>query len=135
MLRNIKITGIVALILLSLFSGCTLFSFFEETKFNLISSVLTDDEGFTSLLLHFNPTDQITLKLLGPEENVLFLEEYYQEDNESIPLEDYRTTPSPGNLAFASPGNLKIATWASPPPENHCSCRTIIGSTCLDWEV
>jgi len=97
MLKNAKVTVIIIFMLLSSFSGCTLLSFFEETEFLLHSSNIADDEGFTSLFLSFNTTDKITLKLLGPNRNILFLEEYYKGyHDEVISLGDYRKTPSYG---------------------------------------
>jgi len=97
MLKNTKVTVIIIFMLLSSFSGCTLLSFFEETEFLLHSSNVADDEGFTSLFLSFNTTDKITLKLLGPNRNILFLEEYYKgAHDEVISLGDYRKTPSSG---------------------------------------
>ena len=97
MLKNAKVTVIIIFMLLSSFSGCTLLSFFEETEFLLHSSNIADDEGFTSLFLSFNTTDKITLKLLGPNRNILFLEEYYKgAHDEVISLGDYRKTPSSG---------------------------------------
>ena len=97
MLKNAKVTVIIIFMLLSSFSGCTLLSFFEETEFLLHSSNIADDEGFTSLFLSFNTTDKITLKLLDPNRNILFLEEYYKgAHDEVISLGDYRKTPSPG---------------------------------------
>lgn len=97
MLKNTKIAVTIIFMLLSSFSGCTLLSFFEETEFLLHSSNIADDEGFTSLFLSFNTTDKITLKLLGPNRNILFLEEYYKgAHEEAISLGDYRKTPSSG---------------------------------------
>lgn len=97
MLKDKKIVVIVLLVLINSFSGCTLLSFFEETEFLLHSSNIADDEGFTSLFLSFNTTDKITLKLLGPNRNILFLEEYYKGyHDEVISLGDYRKTPSYG---------------------------------------
>ena len=97
MLKNTKIAVIIIFMLISSFSGCTLLSFFEETEFLLHSSNIADDEGFTSLFLSFNTTDKITLKLLGPNRNILFLEEYYKgAHDEIISLGDYRKTPSSG---------------------------------------
>ena len=97
MLINIKITVIIIFLLLSSFSGCTLLPFFDETEFLLNSSTVVDDDGFTSLSLSFNASDKITLKLLGPNRNVLFLEDYYKgADDEIIPIDEYRKTPSSG---------------------------------------
>jgi hypothetical protein len=97
MLKNTKVAVIIIFMLISSFSGCTLLSFFEETEFLLHSSNIADDEGFTSLFLSFNTTDKITLKLLGPNRNILFLEEYYKGyHDEVISLGDYRKTPSSG---------------------------------------
>jgi hypothetical protein len=97
MLKNTKIAVTIIFILLSSFSGCTLLSFFEETEFLLHSSNIADAEGFTSLFLSFNTTDKITLKLLGPNRNILFLEEYYKgAHEEAISLGNYRITPSSG---------------------------------------
>ncbi len=97
MLINTKITVIIIFLLLSCFSGCTLLSFFDETEFLLNSSTIVDDDGFTSLALSFNASDKITLKLLSPDRNVLFLEEYYKGDHmENILLDQYKTSPSSG---------------------------------------
>ena len=77
MLKDTKIVVIVLLVLINSFSGCTLFSFFDETEFLLNSSVIEDDDGFTSLFLHFNTTDKAKLKLFDPSGDLLFFEEYY----------------------------------------------------------
>ncbi|MCJ2534349.1 MAG: hypothetical protein LN364_03830, partial [Candidatus Thermoplasmatota archaeon] len=98
MLKDAEIVVIVLLVLINSFSGCTLFSFFDETEFLLNSSVIEDDDGFTSLFLHFNTTDKATLKLLDPSGDLLFFEEYYTgAHDEIVPLDEYRKTPSPGN--------------------------------------
>jgi len=101
MLTNIKITVIIIFLLFSSFSGCTLLSFFDETEFLLNSSTVVDDDGFTSLSLSFNASDKITLKLLSPNRNVLFLEDYYKGAHDtSIPLDEYRKTPSSGSYSL-----------------------------------
>ena len=103
MLINTKITVIFIFILASFLSGCTLFSFFEETEFSLISSNIIDDEGFTNLYLEFNTTDKITVKLVGPNKNIIFSDEYYKGTHDvGIPLEEYRKTPLSGEY------NLKV---------------------------
>jgi len=97
MLKDIRITIIIIFVLLSFFSGCTLHSFFEETELLLHSSTVSDDEGFTNLFLSFNTTDKITLKLLDPDRNILFLEEYYKGcHDENIILDKYKKTPPSG---------------------------------------
>jgi len=97
MLKDTKIVVIVLLVLINSFSGCTLFSFFDETEFLLNSSVIEDDDGFTSLFLHFNTTDKATLKMLDPSGDLLFFEEYYAgAHDEIVPLDEYRKTPSLG---------------------------------------
>ena len=97
MLKDIRTTVIIVFVLLSFFSGCTLLSFFEETELLLHCSTVSDDEGFTNLFLSFNTTDKITLKLLDPDRNILFLEEYYKGcHDENIILDKYKKTPPSG---------------------------------------
>ena len=70
---NTKI--IVALLLVtSSFSGCI---FFNNTTVFLVSSVVYDDNGFASLLLNFNASDMVTLKLSNPKNITLFSDTFY----------------------------------------------------------
>jgi len=97
MLKKTQVATIIILLFISCFSGCTLLSIFEETEFSLFYSNIIDDNGFTSLSLSFNTSDKITLKLLGPNRNIMFSEDYYKGyHEESILLEEYRKTPPSG---------------------------------------
>ena len=85
---------IIVLFLTPFFSGCT---FFYTTEFNLISTHITDNQGFPSLVIKFNNSDRITLTLINPQNNHLFSESYYQGIHETtIPLAPYRWTPTSG---------------------------------------
>jgi len=94
-----KVTSILTLIvvLIGFCSGCTLLPWFEETEFVLDSSAIIDDEGFPTLLVNFTVTGKITLKLLGPNRNVVFSEEFYKGMYEKgIVLDEYQKTPTSG---------------------------------------
>jgi hypothetical protein len=82
------------IILLSFFSGCTLFN---RTEFSLISLVVDDDDGFVGMSISFNTSDKTTLKLFGPDGDVLFLDDYYKGiHNVMAYLDEYRKTPPSG---------------------------------------
>ncbi|UCF12784.1 MAG: hypothetical protein JSW06_00615 [Thermoplasmatales archaeon] len=89
-----RVIVLLIIILLSFFSGCTLF---DSPEFSLISLVVDDDEGFVGMSISFNISDKTTLKLFGPDRDVLFLDDYYRGmHNVMAYLDEYRKTPSSG---------------------------------------
>jgi hypothetical protein len=81
---------ITIILLISSFSGCTLF---RQTKFTLLSLTIDDDSGFPRMYVQFNTSDTSTLVLAGPQKNLLFSDTYYYGiHNESIYLAGYRTS-------------------------------------------
>ena len=76
------------------FSGCMIF---QTTTFSLISSEVYDDDGFASLLLDFNVSDVVTLKLYGPNADMLLSEIFYRgTSHTSVSLTSHQTNPLPG---------------------------------------
>ena len=89
--------GIISIIvlLLSITSGCI---FSKETKFNVLSAAIIDDDGFPSLVVSFNVNDVITVKLVNPNKQEIFFDLFYSSQNEFvIPLEAYRNNPQAGD--------------------------------------
>jgi len=86
-----KIFVIIIILLLSSFSGCTLLN---RTEFSLISLNIQDDDGFVTVAISFNTSDEITIKLNDPSNNLLFEDEFYRGTYDtSIYLDEYRKTP------------------------------------------
>ncbi|MCK4332475.1 MAG: hypothetical protein KAV40_02725 [Thermoplasmatales archaeon] len=93
-----RIVVLVIIVLLSSFSGCTLFN---RTEFSLISSVIDDDDGFVGMSIRFNTSDKTTLKLFGPNGDVLFLDDYYKGTHDAVAyLDEYRKTPPSGRYGL-----------------------------------
>ena len=99
---------IVLVIVISSFSGCTLFN---NTTISLISSTVIDDEGFATLSLQFNASNKILLTLSGPLNDILFSDTYYHGESEvEIHLAPFRDQPLPGEykLLVYDEKNTKI---------------------------
>jgi hypothetical protein len=91
---NKRIVVLFIILLLSLFSGCTLLN---RTEFSLISLVIEDDDGFVGMSINFNTSDKTTLKLIGPDGDVLFLDDYYMGNHNAVAyLSEFRKTPHSG---------------------------------------
>jgi len=85
---------ITVILLVSLFSGCTLLL---KTEFTLLSLTIDNEDGFPRMNLQFNTSDTSTLILIGPHKNLLFSDTfYYGIHNESVYLAEYRTTVDAG---------------------------------------
>ena len=90
----------IAILIIINFSGCTLLN---STEFQLISTSIYDDEGFPSLLIRFNVTDSITVKMTDPSKKLIFSEKILSSEHQVIVhLAEFRSTPIPGKY------NLKI---------------------------
>ena len=102
-----KVVVLVIVVLLSSFSGCTLFN---KTEFSLISLVIDDDGGFVGMSISFNTSDKTTLKLFDPDGDVLFLDDYYKGIHNAMAyLDEYRKTPPSGRYdlkCYDENGNL-----------------------------
>jgi hypothetical protein len=71
--------------------------FLSQTKFSLISVTADDDNGFPRLYVRFNISNDATLTLQNPRNEVLFSNSYYYGiHNESMYLEKYLTSPPQG---------------------------------------
>ncbi len=69
----------------------------QDTTFSIISSSVIDDNGFPSLKMDFNSNSAITVKLITPNNQVSFTENFYASQNEIIiPLSSYRENPTDG---------------------------------------
>ena len=96
---------IAALLLISIFSGCT---FFRQTHFTLLSLVIDDDQGFPRIQIQFNTSDTTVLTFTNPAGTVLFSETSYAGiHNESIYFSDYRTTILPGTYQIKAVDSSK----------------------------
>jgi predicted transglutaminase-like cysteine proteinase len=81
--------------------------FLSQTKFSLLSSTITDDNGFPELVLSFNTSDMVTLTVQGPSTS-LFSDSYYAGiHNESIALGTYHTTPPSGTYTITATDSSK----------------------------
>jgi hypothetical protein len=89
-----RIVVVTLILLISSFSGCMLL---PRTTFTLLSQTVNDSEGFPQLRISFNTSDTATLTVIGPTNQALFSDEYYQGvHHESVYLSSYRRSPSPG---------------------------------------
>jgi predicted transglutaminase-like cysteine proteinase len=102
---NKKIILIGIIILLSSFSGCTLFN---RTEFSLKSLNITDENGFVTMTLKFNISDKVTVKLINPGNTLLFQDDFFKGTHDvHIYLSEYRTTPPPGTYTVKAYDNGK----------------------------
>ena len=89
-----RVVVVTLFFLIGSFSGCT---FLPHTNFSVLSLAVNDGGGFPQLRVRFNTSDTATLTVLGPANQALFSDEYYQGiHNESIYLSSYRRNPQPG---------------------------------------
>ena len=94
---------VLALILASSFTGCTLF---QTTEFRLISSNIIDDDGFVGVEINFNITDTATLKVINPNSLVIYSEEFYRGVHTVVAyLDEYKVTPASGNYTIKANDN------------------------------
>jgi len=91
--RSSPVICIVIVLVLTVFSGCTLLN---RTEFHLLSQSVSDDNGFASLSVRFNTTGMITVKINGPI-GVVYEETFFKGVHDAIMhLDDYHQTPPGG---------------------------------------
>lgn len=85
---------ILILLLISFFSGCTIF---QNTELELVSLNVVDDEGFVAVKIEFNISGTATLSVLKPNGLVIFSEEYLRGLHTVYAyLDDFKQTPMQG---------------------------------------
>jgi hypothetical protein len=86
---------VILLVILVMFSGCT---FLRHTKFTLQSYAVSDDNGFSQLVVSFNTSDTVTITVINPENTTVFSKSFfYGPHTEHISLAGYRVNPIPGS--------------------------------------
>ncbi len=89
---------ITIILILTALSGCT---YFKKTEFKLISTEVVDHQGFPTIIINFNSSDKITLKLDNPENRNIFSDFFYRGGNSiAIELSDFEQTPLKGNYTL-----------------------------------
>ncbi|KYK30501.1 MAG: hypothetical protein AYK22_03680 [Thermoplasmatales archaeon SG8-52-3] len=78
--------------------GCI---FPESNSFTILSKTVIDDNGFPSLKFNFKANDIIKVKLIAPNKNIIFSDNFYSTESEIIiPLTSYRNNPQSGLYEF-----------------------------------
>lgn len=102
-----KIFFVIIILLISSFSGCTLF---QSTELKLISSDILDNDGFVTAEIKFNASNQLNLKLIDSKGVELFSQEYLKGTHTALVyLDEYRETPPLGSYklkAYDDNGNV-----------------------------
>lgn len=103
-------TLLTIILLLTTTTGCTLL---HHTTFTLLTSTITDTNGFPALTITFNLSDYATLLLTDPTGHTLTTTDFYQGTHTTtLALAPYRTTPTQGTytLTATDTQHTKIAT-------------------------
>ena len=96
--KKIILCLVVLTVLLSSLSGCILDDLFSGgTSFSLNSWSICDDEGFAGLSINFSCSNTVTVKLLGPDSNILDSDFFFHGDSGTIlHLAEYKHSVTPG---------------------------------------
>jgi hypothetical protein len=100
LVKKTLVSVVVIYVVVGLFSGCM---FFDTTTFTLISSTVSDDDGFPSLHLVFSISDLVTIKVHGPGSSSLFSDTFYHGSHEVfVHLAGYRRSPFAGRYSVVA---------------------------------
>jgi len=95
---QIKLTACFAIILLLVSSaGCL---WLHPTHFNLLSSSVTDTQGFPVLAFAFNLTDVATVTVSDPAGRVCLSQDFFQPGSATAVLGTFRHSPAPGSYSL-----------------------------------